>query len=353
MSSSTPASRLTAMLTPLIAVLLAFAVCALIVLASGYDPVLTFASLFRGAFGSTYQIATTLAHSVPLMLTGLGVAIAFRAGLFNIGAEGQFWAGSIAATWVGYSLQGLPSWLHILLALLAGMLAGFLWGALIPGLLKAFTGAHEVITSMMMTYIAIYLSHYLLEGGPMMEPGYTPVSPTIQSSAFLPLLVPGTQLSLGLLIALLTAAAVDFFFRRTSLGYQFRAAGFSPVAARFAGINVGLGIVLALGLSGALAGLSGAVQILGVDHRLYDSFTAGYGFTAIVVSLLGKNHPWGVIAAALLFGALDVGAAGMQLEAGVPRQLVDMTQGIIIFFIAIETVVSWLLQRRRRAEVAA
>ncbi|MDI3298441.1 MAG: ABC transporter permease [Bacillota bacterium] len=323
-------------------------------LASGYNPLPAYAALFVGAFGTPFNIATTLAHSVPLMLTGLGVAVAFRSGLFNIGAEGQFWVGSIATTWVGYAVGGLPPALHVALALLAGAVAGALWGALVPGLLKAYTGAHEVITTMMMTYVAIQLSHFLLEGGPMQAPGYTPVSPDIRPSAFLPLLVPRTQLSAGLFIALGAAVIAWLILERTTLGYRMRAVGFNARAAAYAGIDVAATTVLALGLSGAFAGVAGAVEVLGVNHRLYDSFTAGYGFTAIVVALLAKNDPWATLGAALLFGALSTGASYMQLSAGVPSQLVDVVQGIIIFFIAADAIIAWLLRRsRNRKEVAA
>lgn len=346
-------TRATAVLVPVLSVLLSFLVGGVIVVISGHDPVAAYVALLQGAFGSVFNLANTLTVAVPLMLAGLGVAFTFRAGLFNIGAEGQYWLGSIAAAWVGYAVHGLPVWVHLPLALLAGTLAGALWAALIPGVLKAWTGAHEVITTMMMSYIAINLARYLIEGGPMMAPGYTPQSPAVLPTATLPALVPGTQLSWGLVLAVLAAVAVWFVLYRTTFGFEVRAAGLNGRAARYAGMNVARIIVLAMFVSGALAGLAGAVQTLGVNHRLFDAFNAGYGYTAIVVALLGKNNPWGVLAAAVLFGALNAGASAMQMQAGVPAHLVDVVQGMIIFFIAVDGIIRSVLRRTRKEAAQA
>lgn len=327
---------------PAFAVLIAIIIGSIIMLATGFNPITAYASLFIGAFGNIDNIANTLANAVPLIITGLGVAIAFNAGLFNIGAEGQYWIGAIVGTWVGYNFNGLPWYIHIPFALIAAMIAGGLWGGIVPGFAKAYTGAHEVITTMMMSYVAIYLSHYLLEFGPMMQKGSVPQSPLIKNSAVLPTLIGGTQLSYGIFIAIIAALFVYWLMYKTVWGYEMRAVGFNQRASKYAGMNVPFNIVLSLSLSGIFAGLAGAVQVMGVQHRLYDSFTSGYGYTAIVVSLLAKNNPIGVIFAALLFAALGTGSQYMQLNAQVPGQLTDVITGLIIFFVAADKIIEIL-----------
>lgn len=341
---------------PVLAVLIAIIIGTIIMLATGFNPITAYISLFIGAFGNIDNIANTLANAVPLIITGLGVAIAFNAGLFNIGAEGQYWIGAIAGVWVGYNFNGLPWYIHIPFALIAAMIAGGLWGGIIPGFAKAYTGAHEVITTMMMSYVAIYFSHYLLEFGPMMQKGSIPQSPLIKNSAVIPTLIGGTQLSYGIFIAIAAALFVYWLLHKTVCGYEMRAVGFNQRASKYAGMNVPFNIVLSLCLSGMLAGLAGAVQILGVQHRLYDSFTSGYGYTAIVVSLLAKNNPIGVIFAALLFAALGTGSQYMQLSAQVPGQLADVLTGLIIFFVAADRIIeifkNWRSKKVQKGEIA-
>jgi simple sugar transport system permease protein len=299
---------------PVAAVLIAIIVGSIIMLITGFNPTTAYISLFIGAFGSVNNIANTLAA---------------------IGAEGQYWIGAIVGVWVGYSFTGLPWYIHIPFALIAAMIAGGLWAGLIPGLAKAYTGANEVITTMMMSHIAIYFSHFLLQFGPMMEKGGTiPQSPRIKESAVIPFLIKNTQLSYGIFIALAAAIFVYWLMFKTTWGFEMRAVGYNQRAARYAGMNVPLNMVFSLGLSGAFAGLAGAVQMLGVQHRLYDSFTAGYGYTAIVVALLANNNPIGVIFAAILFAALDTGSQYMQLNAQVPGQMADVITGLIVFFVA-------------------
>jgi len=324
---------------PVLSVIIAIIIGSIIMIITGFNPITAYVSLFIGAFGSVNNIANTLANSVPLILTGLGVAISFRAGLFNIGAEGQYWIGAIVGVWIGYHFQGLPWYIHIPFALVAAMIAGGLWAGIIPGFAKAYTGAHEVITTMMMSYIAIYFSHFLLEFGPMMEKGSIPQSPKIQASAVIPFMVKNTQLSYGIFIALIAAAFVYWLMFKTTWGFEMRAVGLNQRASKYAGMNVPFNIVLSLGLSGMFAGLAGAVQMLGVQHRLYDSFTSGYGYTAIVVALLAKNNPIGVIFAAILFAALGTGSQLMQLNAQVPGQLADVITGLIIFFVAADKII--------------
>ncbi|MEA4901566.1 ABC transporter permease [Desulfitobacterium sp.] len=321
-------------ITPLIAIGIAVMIGALGMILTGHDPLQAYSALFKGAFGSKVNFANTLANAVPLILSGLGIAVTFKAGLFNIGAEGQYWMGSMAAVWIGYSVTSLPPVLHVGLAFLVSMIVAGLWAGIIPGLTKALVGAHEVITTMMMSYIAIFLSHYMLEGGPMMAPGYTPQSPVILPTAELGILVERTQLSWGIIVALAAAVIVYWVIYKTTLGFRLRTVGLNPRAAKYAGINVSLHMVLALFISGALAGLAGAVQMLGVQHRLYDSFSSGYGYTAIVVALLANNNPIGVILAAIFFAALATGGQAMQIASGVPAHLTEMISGIIIFLVA-------------------
>ncbi|HLJ59363.1 MAG TPA: ABC transporter permease [bacterium] len=332
-------------LWPLIATGLAIVMGGALVAGFGHDPIAAYGSLLAGAFGSGYAVATTLARALPLMLAGLAVALSFQSGLFNIGASGQFWLGAIAAAWVGFRVQA-PTWVHLPGALVAGTVAGAAWAAIVPGLAKAYRGANEVITTLMMTYAAVYFGHYLIEGGPMQAPGFVPQSPEIAASATLPTLVLGSQLSWGLVLAPLAAVAVWFLMQRTALGFALRVTGLNPRAARYAGINPAWAVLTALALSGAIAGFAGAVQVLGVDHRLYDSFGTEAGFTGIVVALLARNNPFGVLVAAVLFGALASGGNTMQLNAGVPFHLVDVIQGLIIFFIAAEGLLRYVRPTR-------
>lgn len=320
-------------LWPFAATLLAFVIGGVLAAGFGFNPISAYWALLSGAFGGAFAVATTLTNALPLMFTGVAVALSFRSGLFNIGTAGQYWLGAIAATWIGYR-AAVPAWVHLPAALVGGMIAGALWAALIPGIAKAYRGANEVITTLMMTYIAVYLGHYLIEGGPMQAPGFTPQSPQILPTAALASLVPGTQLSWGIILAVLLAVMVWLLLQRTAVGFSLRITGASPGAARYAGVSPRGTIVLALALSGAVAGMAGAVQVLGADHRLYDSFSTSAGFTGIVVALLARNHPIGVLPAAVLFGALASGGNAMQISAGVPFHLVDILQGLIIFFIA-------------------
>lgn len=330
---------------PALAVFIAIIIGSIIMIITGFNPVTAYISLFIGAFGSVPNIANTFANAVPLILTGLGVAISFKAGLFNIGAEGQYWIGAIVGVWVGYNFKGLPWYIHIPFAIIAAMIAGGLWAGIVPGFAKAYTGAHEVITTMMMSYVAIYFSHFLLEFGPMMEKGSVPQSPLIKDSAIIPMLVKNTQLSYGIFIALIAAAFVYWLMFKTTWGFEMRAVGLNQKASKYAGMNVPFNIVLSLGLSGMFAGLAGSVQMLGVQHRLYDSFTSGYGYTAIVVALLAKNNPIGVVFAAILFAALGTGSQFMQLNAQVPGQLADVLTGLIIFFVAADKIIKIIREK--------
>ncbi len=346
--------------TPLISATMAIAVGSLIIWVSGYDPVAAFAALFKGSLGSPKALGDTVLKSIPLILTGLAVGYGFRAGLFNIGAEGQLFLGGLAATWVGLSFVGLPWIVLVTLMLLASMAAGAAW-AFVPAILKARIGAHEVITTMMFTYIGRYLVSWLVIG-PLKAPGQIPQTAALAPEAQLPRIaslfteatreaMPFLNLGrahLGIVVAVLAAVVIWLILKYTPLGYENRAVGFSPWASETAGVSVQWTIVKALCISGALAGLAGSVEVMGVHHRLFDQFSSGFGFTGIAVALLAKNHPIGVIPAAFMFGALSAGAGAMQFEADVPQKIVLIIQALVIFFVAAEEIVLWFVRRRQK-----
>ncbi|MHB9145374.1 MAG: ABC transporter permease [Symbiobacteriia bacterium] len=352
--SSIPLPTFEGVLVPILAVVAALLVGALFIfsLHPEWSFVLrlqqvgdAYGALWRSTFGSTRSFLATLVEMIPLTFTGLAVALAFRSGLFNIGGEGQYLVGQMATAVVGYSVVGLSPWLHIPLVLLAGFAAGGLW-AFLPGLLKARFGIHEVINTIMMNYIALYFVHWLLQNHLKDPTTLVPRTPVISSSAVLPLLVPNTRFHLGFLLALLAALAVYYLLWRTTSGYEIRAVGLSPQAAEYAGISVPRNLILAMVLSGALAGLAGAVQVSGVQTAYYDALGfVGYGFNGIAVALLGRNHPFGVVVGALLFGALSRGAVSMQAVANVPKSVIGVVQAAIIFFVAAEAIFRVLVPR--------
>ncbi|MFX1317690.1 MAG: ABC transporter permease [Promethearchaeota archaeon] len=321
-------------------IILALLVAALIMIATEYDPVFAYTVLIQGAFRNPDQV---LWYATPLLLTGLSVALAFKAGLFNIGAEGQLYMGSMVATIIGVYVL-LPSFIHPLVCLAAAAIAGAAW-AFIPGILKAYRGAHEVVTTMMMTYIAILFTEWLVTF-PLKEPGtpYPQTSP-IQPTAILPSLLGSPFLHAGFLIAIISALVVWFFLNYTVRGYEVRAVGKNLEAAETAGINSKYMMVLALTLSGALAGLAGAGEILGYYHRFINGWSPGLGFDGITVAVLGLNNPFGVILAALFFGFLKAGAVVMDAVAGVPREMVVIIQGLVVLFVAAPKIIQWLASK--------
>jgi general nucleoside transport system permease protein len=294
-------------------------------------------------------ILESLVASTPYIFAGLAVALGFRSGLFNIGVEGQLFIGAIFSAYAGYALVGLPTIIHLPLALLAGMLGGALWG-FIPGWLKAKTGGHEVINTIMMNYIAFRLSEWLLMG-PMKRPdSFNPVSPTIADTAKLPsFFETPIRFHAGFFLALLVAWLVYWFLFKTKWGFEFRTVGANRHAARYAGMNITLVTVAAMAVSGALAGLAGTNEVLGVNYNLALAFSAGYGFDAIALALLGKSHPLGVVLAALLFGTLRSGALGMQLTAGIPIDIISVLQAFILAFIAAPAIIRTLYRLRQPA----
>ena len=336
-------------LVPIASIIAGFAVAAVAVVISGSDPVAAFEGLFAGAFTNRNAFAETLISSIPFVFLGLGVALGFRAGLFNIGAEGQYYIGGMAGVFVGYSVIGLPSIIDIPLVLLAGMAGGFLWAG-IAGALKARFGAHEVIVTIMLNYTAFLLASLLINKGVMSAPHVsTPRTLDVNVAAQLPIILAHSRLHAGLFLAILAVPLVWFLIERTTIGFQIRTVGFNPGAARAAGISVGWTIFLSMGLSGALAGLGGIVDVLGLGHHMTDTVGAGFGFDAIAVALVARSNPWGIPFAALLFGALRNGAGFMQLatDPQVSADLISVVQAMVIMFIAAPAMVSWLFRVRR------
>lgn len=333
---------------PLLAIFTALVISGLVIWATTGDlqkvigPEGAFAGLWQGALGSPQNIAGTLMTATPYIFAGLAVALAFKCGLFNIGVEGQLGMGAIAAAYAGYSIHGMPFPVHLLVAIVAGLVAGLLWGA-IPGILKAYTGAHEVIITIMLNYIAVGLISYFL-GGPMKDrsPGNVSArTPVIGSSAELPQLFVGTewQMHAGVIIAVLAAVGVYFFLARTTWGFEIKTVGANQHAARYAGMNVARNLVLAMALSGMLAGAAGAFEVTGVIHRDELGFGTGYGFDSISVALLGRTNPFGVIAAALLFGGLKSGATQMQFNTQISGSIISIVQGLILLFVAADIII--------------
>jgi general nucleoside transport system permease protein len=357
------------LLVPLAATLLAFIIGGLVVLVSGANPFTAYKAIFEGT-GLTWfipggdtaeearDLQQTLIVMTPLILTALAVAFAFRCGMFNIGGQGQYWVGLLAALYVGLTLDGLPLALHVLLATLASIGAGFVWGG-IAGFLKASVGAHEVISTIMLNWIAIWTGRWLVElGGPLQgdEPS-VPRSNDIADSARLSEVWNWGSLQplhAGIFIALFALVVYHFLLNRTTLGYEVRAVGFNPEAARYGGISVGKNYFLALAISGAFAGLAGAMDVLGWRYHIAENDfpVVAVGFVGIAVALLGRNKAVGILFAALLFAALSTGTQGRQLPADFPGELASnlavIIQALIILFVGAELLIVYIWRARKR-----
>lgn len=347
------------LLVPVLAVFTALVVGAGVIAAAGASPWDAYTGLFQGAFGSARALSETAVWATPYIFAGLAVSLAFHAGLFNIGAEGQIAVGALTAALFGY---GLPRWLgsdlpavvHLPMTLLAGVMGGGLWGAL-PGWLKARTGAHEVINTIMLNYIAINVVSFLLNGA-LKDPTPGNViarTPLISASAELPTLLERYRVHWGFVLALLLAAGVAFLLRRTTLGYDLRAVGSNPDAAAAGGVPVVRTTVIAMALSGGLAGLAGAVEVTALNHRHELGFSAGYGFDAIAVALLGRTHPVGVVLSGLLLGAMRNGATRMQFLTQIPVDVISVIQALILLFVAADVIVRKLYRLRTPGERVA
>jgi ABC-type uncharacterized transport system permease subunit len=333
-----------AVVLPVVSIACGFVVAGIAVVITGSDPIAAFTALFQGAFTNERAFPETLVATTPYVFLGLAVALGFKAGLFNIGAEGQFYLGAIFGVLAGTTLRGLPGIVEIPLALAFGMLGGFIWAA-VPGLLKARFGAHEVITTIMLNYVAFQLTDFLINNGPMSDRTSTaPRTAFIDANAHLPIILGGSRLHLGLLIAILAVPVVWFLIERTTVGFRIRTVGFSQGAARAAGISVAWTLVITMGISGSLAGLAGADEILGVSHYMPSSFSVGYGFDSIAVALLARSNPWAILPSAFLFGAMRNGAAFMQLQTQVSSDLISIVQAIVIMFVAAPAMVRWIFR---------
>jgi simple sugar transport system permease protein len=291
-------------------------------------------------------ISETLLAATPLVFTGLAVALGFQSGLFNIGAEGQLYVGAAFGTFVGFAVTGVPWFIHLPLAIGAGFLGGALWG-FIPGILKARTGAHEVIVTIMLNYTAYRLIEFLLK-----VPGYQregrsdPISKVTQATSWYPPLIEGLRANWGFVLGLVAALAISWLLFRSTRGFEFRAVGFNPHAARYAGMSIASSTVLAMAISGGLAGLAGTSIVLGVTHSLTSGISAGFGFDGIAIALMARSRPRGIIFASLLFGALRAGATPMQSITGVPIDLVVVIQALVIMFVAAPALVRGIYRIR-------
>jgi len=340
--------------------LAALLVGAVMLAALGADPLTAYHALLSGAFGSSYALGSTAVKAVPLLLVGVGICIAFRANVFNIGGEGQIAMGGLAGTATALALPGLPSPVLIPLVLIAGAAGGAVWGA-IPGAFKAYFNANEILSTIMLNLVAVQLMNYLL-AGPMVDRsatgsvgGLIPQTRLLSKSSWLPILVPGTQLHLGVLVSVLVAIGAYVLLWRTSFGFRVRAVGLSRDAATYAGMPVRRTITLAMALSGAMCGLAGSMLVFGsISHRMVtdgslNGFTGSAGFNGIVVALFGGLNPLWTILSAFVFAGLLVGGAAMQVVTNVPSDLIVALNGLVVVFVVS---LEYVRRRARAAEAA-
>jgi simple sugar transport system permease protein len=349
-------SALDAMLIPFLAILTAIVVGGVIIAIVRGDPIRAYIGLIQGSFGSAKALSETAVWATPYIFGGLAVTLAFKGGLFNIGAEGQLALGATISALVGYAL---PEWLgfklplivHLPLAVLVGMAAGALWAAVV-GFLKAYTGAHEVINSIMMNYIALNTVSFLLNG-PMKDRDPNNViarTPLIAESARIPAIFEGLRIHWGFIFALLVAYLVWWLLNKTTLGFEIRTVGANPDAAKYAGINVKRIVITTMAISGMLAGLAGTIEVTGLNYRHELGFSQGYGFDAIAIALLGKSHPLGVVLAAILFAAMRNGATRMQFLTQMPVDLISMLQAFILLFVAADAIIRFIYRIKAQGE---
>jgi simple sugar transport system permease protein len=316
---------------PLLGALIALLIGALLIFLAGSDPLISYQAMLTGAFGGSRQITETILKAIPLLLIGLGLTVAFKARVWNIGAEGQYFIGALFGSVVALQFSNLPAVILIPAILIAGLLGGALWG-LIPALLRIKRGMSEIISTLMLNYVAIFLVEYMARG-PLQDPdGFLPESAQFARAARLPRLFE-TRVHIGALIALALIPIVYILIWRTPLGFRLRAIGSRASVARFAGINVEFGVIFVLVFSGALAGLTGIMEVSHLHTRLKGAISGGYGFTGILVALLGQLHPAGVFFAAVFFAALTIGAESMHTLTGLPATLADAIQALVVLFV--------------------
>jgi ABC-type uncharacterized transport system permease subunit len=329
------------------AIILAFLVGAIVILINKQNPLLAYLALFQGAFGKPYKIANTLQRAVPLTLTGLSVAVAFKAGVWNIGSEGQLYLGAFAAAWVGFTFSGLSWILLIPLAILAGIIGGGI-GGFIPGIMKARYDMHEVITTIMLNSVCILFTGYLVNYPFKAAQGQLGATEKIALVARLTRLVRLSKLNSGIFFTIGIVVLMYYLMRKTSIGYEWKMLGENLLFARYIGMNSGRQIVVVMIMSGALAGIAGTFEVLGVHYRFIETISPGYGYDGILIAMIAMYHPLGVVLVALMFGALKVGALPMEQFSNVPSELIDVLQSIIILFVAAETgFMTWLRTKRR------
>jgi simple sugar transport system permease protein len=349
-------SALDAMLIPFLAILTAVVLGGIIIAAVRGNPFLAYYGLIDGSFGSAKALSETAVWATPYIFGGLAVALAFKGGLFNIGAEGQLALGATVSALIGYALPEwlgveIPAIIHLPLTILIGIAAGALWAAIV-GFLKAYTGGHEVINTIMMNYIALNSISFLLNG-PMKDRDPNNViarTPLIADGARIPTIFDGLRIHWGFVFALLVAWFVWWLLNKTTLGFEIRTVGANPDAAKYAGINVKRTVILTMAISGMLAGLAGTIEVTGLNYRHELGFSIGYGFDAIAIALLGKSHPLGVVLAAILFAAMRNGATRMQFLTQMPVDLISMLQALILLFVAADAIIRYIYRIKAQGE---
>jgi len=332
-------------LIPVIAVFIALFIGGVLIKLQGLDPVVAYKSLFKTAFGSIEGIGATLGKSTPLVLSGLAVAVGLRAGLFNIGAQGQLLSGSLAAAWAGVTFDGLPGYIHIPIALIIGAFFGSIVAG-ISGLLKAYRGVHEVITTIMLNSIVMAIADYLASGRLREPDQFLTRTSEIAESAKLPIF---GSLPSGFFIAVILGVFIWWVLGRTTSGFRIETVGRNRHAAWYSGISVKRTVVSAMLVSGAIAGLGGAIETLGVTYRYAPAFNLGLGFDGITIALLGRVHPIGIIPGAILIGGMRAGAANMQFDAGVAPEIVDLLMALILLFVTAPLITRFFKNSRNKS----
>ncbi len=343
-------------LIPILAIFTAVVIGGIIIKWVGGDPLLAYKGLLEGSFGSKKALSETAIWATPYIFAGLAVALAFKGGLFNIGAEGQLAVGAVFSSLIGYALPGwlgfdLPAFIHMPLAIIIGMLMGGVWAGIV-GWLKAYTGGHEVINTIMMNYIALNTTSFLMNGV-MKDPSPNNViarTPLIAESARVPAIFEGLRVHWGFVLALLVAFLIWWLLNKTTLGFEIRTVGLNPDAAQYAGINVKRTIVLTMVLSGMLAGLAGSIEVTGLNYRHELGFSIGYGYDAIAIALLGKSHPLGIVLSSILFAAMRNGATRMQFLTQLPTDLISVLQALILLFVAADVIIRYIYRIKSKGE---